>query len=358
MTPVAGANWGGHLVPRPGQEVLVAFQNGNIDRPIIVGTAYNGSGSTDAQGNRIGSGTMQASANAPAFFAGKEAEAHTHNASLSGLKSQQLNTSRSGQGGYNQLVFDDTPGESRIELGTTEYQSALQLGHLKQQTDNARQADRGHGGELATQASLALRAGNGLLLSADARPNASSTHLDSREPIAQTQDAKSLSQSLAEVAAKQNAALRGDPQADKLPAIDSLQHAEEVMSATASQGSPGGQGHGEASRLPWAVSAPFPPGPNPASRSPPQPASPWSLPRTISWLPARTSRSPPGRTPTSSPRAITASSSRMALRSSRSAKPTTNKNPIRKPASTCTPPAGKSACKARAAKLPPPPTRK
>ena len=245
MTPVAGANWGGHLVPRPGQEVLVAFQNGNIDRPIIVGTAYNGSGSTDAQGNRIGSGTMQASANAPAFFAGKEAEAHTHNASLSGLKSQQLNTSQSGQGGYNQLVFDDTPGESRIELGTTEYKSALQLGHLKQQTDNARQADRGHGGELATQASLALRAGNGLLLSADARPNASSTHLDSREPIAHTQDAKSLSQSLAEVAAKQNAALRGDPQADKLPAIDSLQHAEEVMSATASQGSPGGQGHGE-----------------------------------------------------------------------------------------------------------------
>ena len=36
MIPVAGANWGGHLVPRPGQEVLVAFQNGNIDRPIEV----------------------------------------------------------------------------------------------------------------------------------------------------------------------------------------------------------------------------------------------------------------------------------------------------------------------------------
>ncbi len=37
MTPVAGANWGGHLVPRYGQEVLVAFQNGNIDRPIVIG---------------------------------------------------------------------------------------------------------------------------------------------------------------------------------------------------------------------------------------------------------------------------------------------------------------------------------
>uniref|UniRef100_Q47E23 Rhs element Vgr protein n=1 Tax=Dechloromonas aromatica (strain RCB) TaxID=159087 RepID=Q47E23_DECAR len=236
MTPVAGANWGGHMTPRPGQEVLVAFQNGNIDRPIIIGTVYNGSGNTDAQGNQQAGSTLQASANAPAFFAGKEAEAHTHNASLSGLKSQQLNASKTGQGGYNQLVFDDTPGESRIEVSTTEYQSILQLGHLKQQSDNARQADRGHGAELATQSASAIRAGNGLLISADARPNASSSHLDSREPIAQTQDAQSLTQSLAEVAAKQNAALKGDPQADKLPASEALKHAIDVMSATATQG--------------------------------------------------------------------------------------------------------------------------
>ncbi len=57
MAPVAGANWGGHLIPRPGQEVLVAFQNGNIDRPIVVGTAYNGSGNPDAQGNRVAGGS-------------------------------------------------------------------------------------------------------------------------------------------------------------------------------------------------------------------------------------------------------------------------------------------------------------
>ena len=236
MTPVAGANWGGHLIPRPGQEVLVAFQNGNIDRPVIIGALYNGQGQNDAQGNRIGSASQAASPNAPAFFAGEEDPQHTHSASLSGLKSQQLSTSQSGQGGYNQLVFDDTPGEARIELATTQYQSGLQLGHLKQQTDNARQADRGHGGELATQASLALRAGNGLLITADARPNASGQHLDSREAITQTDDAQSLTQSLADLAQKQNAALKGDPGADKLPAIESLTHASEVMSATASQG--------------------------------------------------------------------------------------------------------------------------
>ena len=236
MTPVAGANWGGHLVPRPGQEVLVAFQNGNIDRPIVIGSAYNGSGQPDAPGNRIAGGTQQTSANAPAFFAGEKDSAHTHQASLSGIKTQQLATSKSGQGGYNQLVFDDTPSEARIELGTTQYNSTLQLGHLKQQTDNARQADRGHGGELNTQASLALRAGHGLLISTDARPNVSSAHLDSREPIAQTQAAQSLSHSLADVAQKQNAGLKGDPQADKLPAIDSLKQAAATLSATATHG--------------------------------------------------------------------------------------------------------------------------
>ncbi|UCV01995.1 phage baseplate assembly protein V [Dechloromonas denitrificans] len=74
MAPVAGSNWGSHLTPRPGQEVVVAFQNGNIDRPVIVGSVYNGQGSADA----------------PAFFAGQDAAPHTHGASLFGLKSRML----------------------------------------------------------------------------------------------------------------------------------------------------------------------------------------------------------------------------------------------------------------------------
>ena len=44
----------------------------------------------------------------PAFFAGREDSAHTNQASLSGLKTQQLSISKSGQGGFNQLVFDDS----------------------------------------------------------------------------------------------------------------------------------------------------------------------------------------------------------------------------------------------------------
>ena len=235
-TPVAGANWGGHLVPRPGQEVVIGFLNGNVDRPVIVGSVYNGRGQSDAQGNAVAGSTMEASANAPTFFAGEQAEAHAHGGSLSGIKTQQLANTRDGRGGYNQLVFDDTPGQARIELSTTEHRSRLQLGHLREQNDNARLNHRGHGGDLATQASAALRAGSGLLLSADARANASSSHLDSREPIARTENALGLSHSLAELAAKQNAALKGDPAADKLPALDALKHAIEVLETTTARG--------------------------------------------------------------------------------------------------------------------------
>ncbi|KAA3655471.1 MAG: type VI secretion system tip protein VgrG, partial [Proteobacteria bacterium] len=236
MSPFAGANWGGHWVPRPGQEVLVAFQDGNIDRPVIIGALFNGQGNTDAAGSRIGGATMQASANAPALFAGQDDPAHRHNASLSGFKSQQLSTSRGGSGGYNQLIFDDTPGQPRICLGTTEYATALQLGHLKQQQDNARLKDRGHGAELATRAAAAVRAGSGLLISADARPGARGAHLDSAEPIRQTEDAHALTTALAETAAKQNAALAGDPAARDLPASAALQAAVNVMGATATTG--------------------------------------------------------------------------------------------------------------------------
>jgi type VI secretion system secreted protein VgrG len=245
LAPVAGANWGGHFVPRPGQEVTVGFLHGDIDRPIVLSATFNGRGGSDEQGNLQGQGDMRASGNAPAFFAGESDAAHTHRASLSGIKTQQLSTTRSGTGGFNQLVFDDTPGQPRVELGTTEYASALQLGHLKHQDDNARHQSLGHGANLHTRAAGALRAGSGLLISADGRPGVRGGVLDSHEPIAQAQHAQSLSTALADVAARQNAALDGDPGAAQLPANAGLQGALDTLGATATRSPGAAAGEGD-----------------------------------------------------------------------------------------------------------------
>jgi type VI secretion system secreted protein VgrG len=40
-TPWAGRNWGMIHIPRVGQEVIVAFEEGDPDRPIIIGSVYN-----------------------------------------------------------------------------------------------------------------------------------------------------------------------------------------------------------------------------------------------------------------------------------------------------------------------------
>jgi type VI secretion system secreted protein VgrG len=144
---VAGANWGAVFTPRLGQEVLVRFVGGNIDRPVVVGALYNGQGSEDAQGNAVGAGAASATGNASAWFPGQqqagakladgvdgaELQGHQHAAVLAGYKSQELATSQSGSGGYNQLVFDDSPGGGRIELSSSAAQTRLQLGHLLHQ---------------------------------------------------------------------------------------------------------------------------------------------------------------------------------------------------------------------------------
>lgn len=110
-TPIAGANWGSHVIPRVGQEVLVDFLEGDIDRPVVISALYNGKGATDAQYNNVGVGPGAATGNAPAWFPG-EANGHAHPAVLSGFKSQAMGASQTGIGAYSQLVFDDSPGQA------------------------------------------------------------------------------------------------------------------------------------------------------------------------------------------------------------------------------------------------------
>ncbi len=239
LAPVAGGNWGSHALPRVGQEVVIDFMEGNIDRPVVIGTLYNGAGQRDAQNNQVQQGTGAATGNAPAFFPG-EAGAHAHPQVLSGIKTQAMASSQGGTGAYNLLVFDDTSGQSRTSLqhhasahkGTAE----LNLGHLRHQSDNQRLGNVGFGAELKTEHSAALRAGMGLLLSTNGS-TASRAQLDSARAQAQLESSHELQLKLAGSAQAHAAKMKDDsgkdePAAAELPALEQMAHAIEVVQST------------------------------------------------------------------------------------------------------------------------------
>lgn len=178
---LSGPNWGSHFVPRIGNEVLIDFLDCDIDRPLIIGQAYNG---TDQ----------------PPFAAGHEGSAN-HPGVLSGWMSHNF------EEGYNQWVVDDAPGQVRTRLATSENATQLGLGHLIHQTPGSatRGSWRGAGFELRTDGWLAVRAGEGLLMSTTARSDASGTQMDTAEAVAQLKSAAETAKSLSDATSAQTA---------------------------------------------------------------------------------------------------------------------------------------------------------
>lgn len=233
MAAIAGANWGAVAIPRVGTEVLVDFLEGDIDRPIVIGALYNGRGARDAQHNGAAFGAGVATGDAPAWFPGENG-AHAHPATLSGIKTQGMKTSQEGNGAYNQLVFDDSAAQSRIalqsHLGPHAGTAELNLGSLRHQTDNQRLHPTGFGAEIKTAHSTVLRAGKGMLLSADSRTGAAGTQLDSREAQAQNEESKELLGSIERTARQHNAVLEPkNAQSSDLPAISAMETTIDIL---------------------------------------------------------------------------------------------------------------------------------
>jgi Rhs element Vgr protein len=177
----AGGGMGSQFLPRIGQEVLVQFVENDIDRPVIVGALYNGQGeggvaptpggkagaenadslfepahdhARSAQGNLVGG-------NSPVWHgASGDSAGHRNAAAQWGVRSKEF-----GGSGYNQLLFDDTDAQGRVQLKSSHAASELNLGHLIHAADNYRGSFRGLGAELRTDAYGAMRAGAGLLVS-------------------------------------------------------------------------------------------------------------------------------------------------------------------------------------------------
>ncbi|MBA4109830.1 MAG: hypothetical protein C0487_09595 [Leptothrix sp. (in: Bacteria)] len=189
MQRFSGPGMGHQFIPRIGHEVLVGFLNNDIDRPYVQASLYSGRGeggvprtpggqasaantsafsesndhSPSSQMNLVGSGV---GGNSPPWHgaapgaATEGAEGQNNAAALSGVKSKEF-----GGQGYNQLVFDDTPGQLRTQLHSTQAQTWLQMGHLLHQADNHRGSFRGLGFELRTDAWGGMRAVRGVMLS-------------------------------------------------------------------------------------------------------------------------------------------------------------------------------------------------
>ena len=81
----SGKNWGGIYIPRVGMEVVVQFVEGDPDRPLVIGTVYNGDNPT------------------PYELPGEKTKA--------GVKSKT-----DGSSGYNEFVFDDRDGDELVRM--------------------------------------------------------------------------------------------------------------------------------------------------------------------------------------------------------------------------------------------------
>jgi len=177
---LAGGGIGSQFLPRIGQEVIVQFIENDIDRPLIIGALYNGQGEGGVQPTPGGAGGRDeergafgaahdhavssqgnlAGGNAPVWHgASGDSAGHRNAAAQWGVRSKEF-----GGAGYNQLLFDDTDAQGRVQLRTTLAATELNLGHLVHGADNFRGSLRGTGAELRTDAHGALRANAGLLV--------------------------------------------------------------------------------------------------------------------------------------------------------------------------------------------------
>ncbi|KFG97690.1 type VI secretion protein [Burkholderia paludis] len=160
----AGSGYGSVHPPRIGEEVLIDYVGGDCDRPIAIARVYNGAA---------------------------KPQWHT-NGLLSGYRSKEFSGT-----GYNQMVMDDSTGQNRVQLFSSQGNSVLHLGYLIQQTGNARGDYLGSGFDLRTDTYGAVRANRGLYVTTYSKA-LDSQPLDARETQQQLVRAERLLESLSD----------------------------------------------------------------------------------------------------------------------------------------------------------------
>jgi type VI secretion system secreted protein VgrG len=187
----AGAELGAAAIPRIGTEVIVQWLDGCPDRPIITGAVFN-------------------ERNMPPWAApGQQA--------LTGLRSRELapNAGNSPSGRSNHLVLDDTNGQIQAQLKSDHQHSQLSLGYITRIENNAGRKDaRGEGWEIATNAWGVARAGKGMLITTEARQNATGNAKEMGETVQRLTAAREMQEGQAELAEKNGCQEKQGQQSD------------------------------------------------------------------------------------------------------------------------------------------------
>jgi type VI secretion system secreted protein VgrG len=102
----SGKSWGGIVIPRIGQEVVVQFLEGDPDQPLVIGTVYNKDNTVPY--------TLPA------------------DKTIAGVKSN----STKGGGGYNEFIFDDKKGQELIRAHAQKDLEVKVLHDEKREVDN------------------------------------------------------------------------------------------------------------------------------------------------------------------------------------------------------------------------------
>ena len=177
--PGAGSAWGHQSIPRIGQEVLVDFIEGDIDRPVVTGVIHNG-----RQPNPWFSGTGSLPANR----------------ALTGIKTKEHHGQQ-----YGELLFDDTTNEVRTKLSSEHGKTQLNQGFLTHPRQDGKAKPRGDGFELRTDLQGAIRAAEGILITTEPQPGATGKQLGREQALELLQAARKNAQTLAQTAEGQNA---------------------------------------------------------------------------------------------------------------------------------------------------------
>ncbi|WP_112289532.1 type VI secretion system Vgr family protein [Rahnella sp. AN3-3W3] len=156
--PYAGDTYGMHMPLLAGTEVAIAFEDGNPDRPYIAHVLHD--------------------------------SAHGDHVTIQNYKRNVLRTPSN-----NKLRLDDERGKEHIKL-STEYggKSQLNLGHL---VDSGKQ-QRGEGFELRTDSFGAIRAQQGIFITADGQGLAQGKVLEMTAAIESLQQAQGLAKALSD----------------------------------------------------------------------------------------------------------------------------------------------------------------